>query len=282
MLRNSKLNRMERMFLLIVIFAIFSTPAYSDTLAWWRFEEGSDGQVLTGEIKDWGEDGLSEGQLTGGSPHGDPIYGLTDHNLDVNGLSDQLALQFDGIDDFIDQIPAVGFNMFSTFSVEAIINWGGIMENPPEGDRGVNMILQQSDGEQTGRSWLFIQESDLTLRSYIGGAGTIMEGMEVPANQWIYVGVTYDDGFVVLWMDTDLSDGIQPETNTFTGFQDFEDNEAPLIIGMHKNLADHFYGKISELRITDSGLGEGPLPENPPADHLQVSPAASIHEWDLY
>ncbi len=266
-----------------LIFVLFLTQTVSaDTIAWWRFEEGSDGDVVT-TIKDWGENGSSEGSLSGGSPEGDPVYVSTEHSLDVNGLPDQIALKMDGVDDYIPDIPFVSLDFTSTFTVECIIRWDGIMENPPEGRREISMILQQQDGLGTGRSLLYIQEDSLTLASYLGGAATVLEGVEVPANQWMYAGFTYDDGIITLWMDLDLTDGIDPASYTITNFLDYEDNDAPMIIGRHKNLIDNFHGQISELRITDSGINfDGPLPENPPEDHLQVSPAASAQNWFIY
>lgn len=264
--------------------AALMVPARSagaETFGWWRFEEGEPGAEVT-TLRDWGEDGQSEGTRSGGDVMGAPVYIETTHGVDIGGLPDRIALDMDGFDDYVPNMPAIEFDLFATFTVEAVIYWRGIPENPPEGRRATSMIIQQSDGEATGRSWLFIQEDDLTLRSFIGGATTMLEGVEVPAQQWIYVGFTYDDGFVTLWMDTDLSDGIDPASNTATDFHDFEDNSAPLIIGRHKSLIDNFHGMISELRITDSGFGEGPLPENPPDNHFTATPAAFVNEWAVY
>jgi len=208
----------------------------------------------------------------------------TNNNLNVNGLPDLLAIDMDGVDDYIPNMPEITFDLFSTFTVEAILNWNGIPEDAPQErlDRDISMIIQQSDGENTGRSWLFINETAQTLGSFIGGSGTTLEDVVVPANQWIYTGLTYNDGIVVLWLDTDLSDDIQPAMHTVTNFLDFEDNSAPLIIGRHKTLPDNFHGQISELRVTDSGLGEGPLLENPPNDHLEVSQSAKVVDWNLF
>ncbi len=280
------MNGMKHLFVLCLFLAIFTGTiiVQAETLAWWRFEEGTAGEVVS-SVKDFGEDGQSEGSRSGGDVMGEPTYISTDHNLDVNGIPDLLALNMDGVDDYIPNMPEITFDLFSFFTVEAIVYWRGLPEDVPQEriDRGISMILQQSDSDDsTGRSWLFINETDSTLRSFIGGSSTIIEGVEVPANQWIYTGLTYNDGLVVLWLDTDLTDGIQPTSNSFTNPIDFEDNSAPLIIGRHKSLPDNFHGMISELRVTDSGLGDGPLLDNPPNDHLQVSQSAPVSDWTLF
>ena len=268
--------------LLVCCFAVALVSA--ETIAWWRFEEGAPGEVVA-TVHDWAPDGTSEGDLSGGDPSGDPVYASTDHSLDVNGLADRVALQMDGVDDYIPNIPFVTLTWESRFTIECIFNWAGAVETPAEGFRAVDMILQQSDGLGTGRSLLYIitNEDDETvipsLASYLGGATTNIVDVEVPSNQWVYAGATYDDGGYTLWLDTDLSDGIQPDSNFAENFLDFEDNDAPVIIGRHKNLVDYFHGMISELRVTDSGYG----PDwGPPEDHFQVAPAANVGDWMMF
>ncbi len=260
--------------------------ASADSITWWRFEEGSAGDVVS-TVQDWAPDGISEGSLSGGDPSGDPVYTLTGHSLDVNGLADSVAIQMDGFDDYIPNIPFITLTAESTFTMECILNWAGPMETHAEGFRATDMILQQGDGIGTGRSLLYVSttsEVDETetpiFASYLGGVTTNIPDVEFPSNQWIYVGLTYDDGILTLWMDTDLSDGIQPDSNIGENFVDFEDNDAPLILGRHKSMIDYFHGQISEFRITDSGLGADGM--SPPADHLQVSLKVGVQEWSLY
>ncbi len=279
------MKKTNSLLIVIMVCGFSLSLASADTIVWWRFEEGTAGEVVT-TVQDWASDGISEGSLSGGDPSGDPVYALTDHALDVNGLTDNVALQMDGFDDYIPNIPFVTLTLENTFTMECIINWAGAMETPAEGFRATDMILQQSDGIGTGRSLLYIQTNELdeaaipTFASYLGGATTDIPDVEVPSNQWIYVGLTYDNGILTLWMDTDLSDGVQPDANIGENFIDFEDNDAPLILGRHKSLVDYFHGQISEFRVTDSGLAPDGM--SPPPDHLQVSQKVAVQEWPLH
>ena len=72
------------LFLVIIGLLLPSVPvAFSETLAWWRFEDGTDGAELT-SVKDFGSDGVSEGSRSGGNPQGSPTYIATNHSLDIN------------------------------------------------------------------------------------------------------------------------------------------------------------------------------------------------------
>lgn len=259
--------------------------SFGETFAWWRFEEGSPGVEVT-EVKDFGEDGASDGPRSGGNPMGGVLYGATSHGMDINGLPDRVALNMDGFDDYIPDLPFTTITIFDTFTVEAIVLWRGIVDPPPPDKRNISMILQQQDADGVGRSLLYIIEDSEppTIASFLGGGSSSIEEAEVPADQWMYVGFTYVDGFLTLWMDTDITDGIDPAENYQTNFMDYEDNSAPMIIGRHKSLIDNFHGMISELRITDSGYGDGPEPENPPNDHMTATPAADtdVGNWSVY
>lgn len=275
---------------LIIVSMIMVPSTFADSFAWWRFGEGTPGSPVS-SVKDFGNDGSSDGPSTGGNPMGGVIYGTPDHGMDIDGLPDRVALDMDGFDDYITGIPFTALTLFDTFTIEAIVNWKGIVDPAPEGKRNISMILQQQDAGGTGRSLLYIQEvapdtpdSFSTVASFLGGGTSVIDFEEVPSNQWIYVAVTYADGFVTLWLDTDITDGITPGDTYVTSFLDYEDNDAPMIIGRHKSLIDNFHGMISELRITDSGYGEGPNPENPPNDHFTATPAANtkVEHWSLY
>ena len=47
------------------------------------------------------------------------------------------------------------------------------------------LILQQGDGDGTGRSWLFIHQDAGEIRSFLGGA-TTASGINVEAGQWYH------------------------------------------------------------------------------------------------
>jgi len=52
-------------FAIVGSLSIQSLSIQAETLAWWRFEEGIDGAVVT-SVKDFGEDGQSDGDRSGG------------------------------------------------------------------------------------------------------------------------------------------------------------------------------------------------------------------------
>ncbi len=216
-----------------------------EALAWWRFEEGSAGDTAS-TIRDYGADGPSEGEF-GGQAQNNPVYVSVDEDLQtISGLENHLALQFNGLDQEITGIDALPVGPGSVFTVEAIIRWAG-----PTGN--TNVLLQQEDGIGIGRSWLTVQDSGL-MQAYIGGTATQVGGTAVPIDEWVYVGVTYDKGVLVTWMDNDLSDGIDPGTYSNFNLVEMETNDGGLIIGNHKSFTDFFNGEIAELRITTAGL----------------------------
>lgn len=252
-----------------------AADANADTIAWWRFEEGAPDQNATGSIQDYGSDGQSSGAFAG-NVFGEPFFNEVDETRFINPgkLEDTVALEFDGLDDEFFAAEPVGVSASSVFTVEAIIKWFG-----PDGKN--HAIMQQDDGIGTGRTWLFINNSDSTLRSFIGGDSTIVADPLVPIDQWIYAAVTYNEGAVAVWMDPDLSDGIQPETAWAVSEYDMEENDGLLIIGNHKAQNNLFFGEISEIRITRSGFGGFVQQAQPPANTFTIGDAVPVSDWAI-
>lgn len=248
----------------------------AETIAWWRFEEG-EVSAEPDDIQDFGADGNSTGDFKGLVTSGFPYFVNVDAPRTIlpGKLMDSMALEFNGIDDHFETGLGIGVNADSQFTIESIIKWFGLNGHN-------NMIMQQGDGVGTGRSWLFVADADSTLRSYIGGATTQILDPVVPVDQWIYAAVTYDKGQVVVWMDTDLSDGIQPSSHYAVTSLTMEENDGVIFIGNHKSSDNHFWGQISEVRITRSGFGGGEMTVSAPAESFTLGTETSIPIWELF
>lgn len=124
---------------------------------------------------------------------------------------------------------------------------------PDETPGRIATVLQQEDGNGTGRTWLFVNGDGNEIRSYLGGA-TTHSNASVEYGQWYHgaVSVTEDGN----------NDSIQLYVNGEPAGDPhvigMESCEGGFFIGSHKSLADtdFFIGAIDEVVLIKKALTE--------------------------
>lgn len=65
MIENRVRIRLPGLMVSVALCVGLCLPVCGETLAWWRFEEGTHDTFATDPIKDWGPNGQSEGPFAG-------------------------------------------------------------------------------------------------------------------------------------------------------------------------------------------------------------------------
>ncbi len=274
----NRIYRCQVLAMCLVVFMVAASVAESRTTAWWRFEDGQDNLTAV-DVMDYGTDGNGVGKYGGGNVSGEPKYVLVDQPRTVDGKLDTMAIQMDGVDDAMIDIPYKSTSWDQKFTVEALIKWDG----PVGGSNTIQTILAQ--GTSDGRNWLFIDdESQVICSSQPGGQTAKLTEVTIPVGKWIYIAQSYEYRYVYLWIDTNLEDGIDPVCYTSKTLVNIDPQGVGgrVYIGYDsnkKNTSSYFHGLISELRVTTSGNGGGLALQ----DHMEVElTVSSVDLWSLY
>lgn len=158
-----------------------------------------------------------------GTEYGDPNY--VDNAIHLDGINDYVELPSDIINPASDS-----FSAFAWVRLDAKSSSN-------------QLIMQQADGNGTGRALLYRTAADDTLRSYLGNASTISaQAVFSETCEWHYVGLTYDGQTVTLYTDGQSCGSCS---------QNAESCDGKLLIGINKflNTDTCWDGPIDGLQI---------------------------------
>jgi len=213
----------------LVLSVALTSPAKAELIGWWRLDEGS-GTIVT-DLSEYGNNGTLQG---------DPEW--------VNGKFGK-ALQFDGVDDFVEIPHAEILTVDNEVTVMAWINaerhggpnnesWQGIVakSNSP---RSYSLYTEASGA-------LHFSTTSTVINDYVG---TLSSG-QVPLNEWVHVAAMVVDGEHQYYINgepagTSGSDIVLPGTA----------DTSPVLIGRTgEGAARSFLGIIDDVRIYNEAL----------------------------
>jgi len=178
----------------------------------------------------------TSGNGNDGTLMGNPqwVTGYIDGALEFNGSSDYVQIPFSESLKVLNQ---------GNFTISA---WFMLNEIPGENKE----VLQQGDRNGTGRTWLYVHNSN-NIQTYLGGAG-ISSGVSIEGGAWYHAAVVITEG--------GASDNIQIYVNSEPAGapvqRGIEDCEGDFFIGCHKNLTNFWDGIIDDVRIYSRVLSE--------------------------
>ncbi|MHC4557906.1 MAG: LamG-like jellyroll fold domain-containing protein, partial [Planctomycetota bacterium] len=215
-------------FILVLSLALASGTKAADPnlVGWWPLNEGSGTTVLD----------------SSGNDNNGTIF----DNVSWADGKTGLALEFDGVSGHVEVPHSESLKLLNQgdFTIAA---WCQLNEVPPTTNR---MVLQQGNRNGTGRSLLFINNTN-EVRSFAGGA-TTSSGVGVEAGVWTHLAVTVTEGgandSVQLYVNGEPAGEPTP--------QSIEDCEGDYFIGSHKNLNNVWDGLIDDLRLYNKALTE--------------------------
>jgi hypothetical protein len=158
------------------------------------------------------------------------------------------ALEFDGSSTYVEIPFSESLRLLNQgdFTLSA---WFKADEIPPENKE----VLQQGDGNGTGRTWLFVHNSN-EIRSFLGG-GTTASGVSVEVGIWAHATVVVTEGgdadTVQLYVNGELAG--EPSQRSM------EDCEGVYFIGRHKNPTNFWDGLIDEVQLYNRALSGGEI-----------------------
>jgi len=213
----------------LVLSVVLTSPTKAELIGWWRLDEGS-GTIVT-DLSEYGNNGTLQG---------DPQW--------VNGKFGK-ALQFDGVDDFVEIPHADILTVDNEVTVMAWINterhggpnnesWQGIVakSNSP---RSYSLYTEASGA-------LHFSTTSTVINDYVG---TLSSG-QVPLNEWVHVAAMVVDGEHQYYINgepagTSGSDIVLPGTA----------DTSPVLIGRTgEGAARSFLGIIDDVRIYNEAL----------------------------
>ena len=193
-----------------------------NTIALWHFDEGS-GSTAFDETKN-----DNDGTLMPASPTW--VTGQS-------GNASDLALEFDGEDDYVEVPDSDSLDITDEITIEAWVYWKGF--------NNYQVILQKRGSPHayellltsTGKIYGYIHDG-----AWYGGTST----NAVPTNTWTHVAMTYD-GSVIKYFINEVED---PTIYSHTGSIDVNNN--PIYIGIWNDASKYpFNGIIDEVRISN-------------------------------
>ena len=145
------------------------------------------------------------------------------------------AVEFDGQNDYL-TVPALLNPSSSAFTAGVWINLKSLGSVNQE-------IMQQTDVNGTGRTWLGIQ-TDGKLFSFLGGSN-LTSPQSVSPGEWHYAAVSYDGTTVALYLDGQL---------VSSAAKTMEPSDGALLLGSGKQLSNYFTGQMDEAAVFNRAL----------------------------
>jgi len=201
-------------FSLFVVGGTKSTPI-EGIVSYWRFEEGV-GTIAHDSVD------INHGTLING-----PTWST--------GLVSK-ALQFDGVDDYVETSHSPLDPAATDFTAEVWIKMASLASSDHDD------IIQQMDGAGTGRGWLYVSTiNDNEIKSYLGGAETTT-GVVPIVGEWYHVALTKSGTTIKIYVNGDLK---------VTSTRTVEPANGALRFGKGKATGIHeqFNGTIDEIAI---------------------------------
>ena len=226
-----------------------SAPAAATTMAYYRFEEGTPDSIAsgTGSIID-----SSNGNH--GTPYGGPIYqsDVPVNPVPLTGASNNLSLEFDGVDDYVDLGNPDSLRITGSLTVEAWFKTTLTDTTYPQ-----LVSKWWSSGYVNGGSynlgWL---ESGLTFVIQNENQQVLLASSGAMWNDdtWHHATGTWDGNTIKIYIDGILKDSV-----TSPGFGLLEDTTRTVRIGSDNRYTESgndrlFAGHIDEVRISNSAL----------------------------
>ncbi len=209
---------------------MMTSVAEAELVGWWQFEEGGGTTVLD-----------SSGNNNNGT--------LFDNVQWADGKIG-LAMQFDGTSGHI-EVPFSESLRILNQGDFTICAWCLLNNVPPSTNR---MVVQQGDGNGTGRSLLFVASTN-EIRSFAGGA-TTASGIGVVDGEWIHTAVIVTEMGATDSIQLYADGAAIGAANRTLGM---EDSEGAYFIGSHKNLNNVWDGLLDDVRIYNHALTEEEL-----------------------
>jgi hypothetical protein len=188
----------------------------------------------------------------------------------VGGPSQNMALQFDGVDDFFDAgQPRVSGSAISITAAVKVASFAA----PNHWGR----IISQATGTADHTHWWMVSLANASFRYRLkaGGVTTTLIGSgSLVAGQWHHVAATYDGANMRLYQD-----GQEVGSVAKTGSLDVADESVATYIGRNPGDTNSFKGLIDDVTIYSSALS--PAQVAAVAAGEEVPGAALIANWDF-
>ena len=196
-------------------------------VGWWNFDDDEEATAI-----DWSGNG-NHGEISG-----EPVY--------VPGFY-LTAMEFDGIDDYVD-IPQV---VTGDMTLMAWINASAATPNGTIGRDGSGLIWSDHAGGGDHYT-LAVLGTKLAYETGPGGNPTTISNRDVVTGEWVHVAVTREDATKNVEI---LIDGVVDSTGTHTGDTNVGSNPRA-VIGANLLDSRYFRGIIDEVRIYNRVLEE--------------------------
>jgi hypothetical protein len=215
-------------FVLVLSLALTSTTQ-AELVGWWRLDEGTG--TVASDLSGYGNDGTLQS---------DPQW--------VNGKYG-MALQFDGVDDYV-EIPHA--DILTVDNEVTVMAWINAERHGGPGTEGWQGIVAKSNNPRSYSLYtetnggLHFSTTSTVINDYVG---TVSTG-QVPLNEWVHVAAMVVDGGHVYYMNgepagTSGSDIVLPGTT----------DTSPVLIGRTGEGATRsFLGMIDDVRIFNHAL----------------------------
>lgn len=218
--------------------AALTTPALAQSVAWWRFDEGVEGQATSGPI-------LDSIMSFNGIAVGFPRYGAFFDDCVTGGL------EFDGDDDRVALADTAAFAALRSMTVEAIFRTDGYRFSPD----GLNQIVFRGDDRGALDPFFLALQSSGRVGFFVNNVRVVETPTAIPVGPVMHIAATLDDttGMVKLFVDHQVvaqATTTQRPTGALTG------PRPGLGIGnvQSSSFRQYFDGTMYEVRLSSLAL----------------------------
>mgnify|MGYP006303791131 CR=1 FL=1 len=237
---------------IIFLFLLYSISVLSaSTIGYWRFEEGSNNVAASGTNSVIDQSGYNNH----GTPSG-PIYKsfTPNNNVPYTLASNNLSLQFDGLNDYVNVGNSSVFNITQTITLEA---W--FYPQTPANASGAtydSIVTKGGLWDYTSSYQLYYDSVNDAVRGFIRW-GTNKDdhsgvSYSIAQEQWIHAALTLDEqGKIKLYIN-----GVLKTANSLPDGKTMLSNSHEVWIGATSTNQSgrEFTGNIDEVRISDIAL----------------------------
>ena len=252
------MNRTRRCVWIVVTVGLFcllgTATAQAETLAWWRFDEGTAGTSPTGTADEMVDSSgnAHHGQVAGTASN--LVYGD-----DAFGRTGAASLSFSGTSTTVQATDDSALHAENAITIEAFVNYT---------NTGGRKVIASRWGDTPQRAFIFAIEGD-KLRLFLGhqevnpdnSMGTYIQAAPISTNtiatgQWVHVAATWDgtesgDKAIRLYIN-----GVEDSaTDTFNTTIAYGPGSYPIVLGAQTaGGGSSFSGGLDEVRISNVAL----------------------------